>query len=66
MTFGLGYSLLDATFESAETVNGESNSSNDATEDGEPGLEGAIEITPGDRMPLFSPNISSRRSPTSM
>ncbi len=51
-TFGLGYTLLDATFESVETVNGESNSSNDAAEDGEPGLEGAIEITPGDRMPL--------------
>ena len=51
-TFGLGYTLLDATFESEETVNGESNSSNDVAEDGEPGLEGAIEITPGDRMPL--------------
>jgi outer membrane receptor protein involved in Fe transport len=51
-TFGLGYTLLDATFESAETVNGESNSSNDVAEDGEPGLEGSIEITPGDRMPL--------------
>ena len=51
-TFGIGYTLLDATFESEETVNGESNSSNDVAEDGEPGLEGAIEITPGDRMPL--------------
>jgi outer membrane receptor protein involved in Fe transport len=51
-TFGLGYTLLDATFESEETVNGESNSSNDRAQDGEPGLEGAIEITPGDRLPL--------------
>ena len=33
-----------ATFESDETVNGESNSTNDAAADGEPGLEGTIEI----------------------
>jgi outer membrane receptor protein involved in Fe transport len=51
-TAGLGYTFLDATFQSEETVNGESNSTNDAAEDGEPGLEGAIEIEPGDRMPL--------------
>lgn len=51
-SFGGGYTLLDATFESEETVNGEGNSSNDQAEDGEPGLEGVIEIEPGDRMPL--------------
>ena len=50
---GAGYTYLDATFQSEETVNGESNSSNDAAEDGEPGLEGTIEIEPGDRMPLI-------------
>ncbi len=40
VTLGAGYTYLDATFESEETVNGEGNSSNDAAEDGEPGLEG--------------------------
>ena len=53
MTLGAGYTFLDATFESEETVNGEGNSTNDAAEDGEPGLEGSIEIEPGDRIPLI-------------
>jgi outer membrane receptor protein involved in Fe transport len=53
VTVGAGYTLLSATFESEETVNGESNSSNDAAEDGEPGLDGTIEIEPGDRLPLL-------------
>jgi outer membrane receptor protein involved in Fe transport len=52
LTLSAGYTLLDATFQSDETVNGESNSTNDAALDGVPGLEGAIEIEPGDRMPL--------------
>jgi outer membrane receptor protein involved in Fe transport len=53
-TLGVGYTFLLATFESRETVNGESNSSNDAAISGRPGLEGAIDIEPGDRMP-FAP-----------
>ena len=40
VTVGAGYTYLNATFQSEETVNGEGNSSNDAAEDGEPGLEG--------------------------
>ena len=50
--FGLGggYTFLDATYQSEETVNGESNSSNDAEA---PGLEGLIEIEPGARIPLI-------------
>jgi outer membrane receptor protein involved in Fe transport len=51
-TLGAGYTLLTATYESEETVNGESNSANDEAKDGEPGLEGAIEIVPGNRIPL--------------
>ena len=47
---GAGYTLLSATFQSAERVNGESNSANDADA---PGLEGAIDIEPGDRVPLI-------------
>jgi outer membrane receptor protein involved in Fe transport len=55
VTFGAGYTFLHATFESEETVNGESNASNDEAESGEPGLEGTIEIEPGDRLP-FTPH----------
>ena len=51
--FGAGYTLLDATFQSEETVNGESNGSNDEAEEGEPGLEGTIDIEAGDRMPFI-------------
>ena len=52
-TIGAGYTLLHATFESEETVNGESNASNDEAAEGEPGLEGTIDITPGDRLPFI-------------
>ena len=52
ITVGAGYTFLSATYESEETVNGESNSTNDAAEEGEPGLDGAIDIAPGDRIPL--------------
>jgi outer membrane receptor protein involved in Fe transport len=53
LTFGAGYTFLLATFESEETVNGESNGSNDEAEDGAPGLEGTIDIEPGDRIPFI-------------
>jgi len=47
-TLGGGYTYIHATFESAETVNGESNSTNSEGA----GLEGSIGIEPGDRLPL--------------
>jgi outer membrane receptor protein involved in Fe transport len=47
---GSGYTFLAATFRSEEDVNGEGNSSNDADA---PGLEGVIQIEPGDRIPLI-------------
>jgi outer membrane receptor protein involved in Fe transport len=53
VTIGTGYTFLAATYESEETVNGESNSANDAAEDGEPGFEGSIEIEPGAHIPLI-------------
>ena len=53
LTWGAGYTFLHATFESEETVNGESNGANDEAEEGEPGLEGTIEIEPGDRLPFI-------------
>jgi outer membrane receptor protein involved in Fe transport len=52
VTVGGGYTYLRATFESEETLNGEGNSTSDAALAGEPGIEGAIEVGPGDRLPL--------------
>jgi outer membrane receptor protein involved in Fe transport len=53
VTIGTGYTYLNATFQSEETVNGGSNSTNHAAEEGARGLEGTIEIVPGDRVPLI-------------
>lgn len=53
LTIGGGYTFLDATFQSPETLNGESNSSNDAGF----GLEGAIEIEPGALIPLIPRHV---------
>jgi outer membrane receptor protein involved in Fe transport len=50
---GVGYTWLDATFQSPETLSGSGNSSNDAALAGGKGLEGTIEITAGDRIPLI-------------
>ena len=50
----IDYTYLDATFRSPETVNGEANSSNDGAG---PGFEGAIDIAPGDRIPLIPHHI---------
>ena len=47
---GAGYTFLSATFQSPEHVNGDGNSASDAAA---PGLEGAIDIEPGDRIPLI-------------
>lgn len=65
--YGLHYSWMQATYQSAEVVGGHSNSSNTQG----PGLEGQIQIRPGDRIPLvpsqmlkfhlgFKPNASWR------
>jgi outer membrane receptor protein involved in Fe transport len=48
-TFGANYTLLDATYRSAEELLGEGNSANDEG----PGFEGVIEIEPGNRIPLI-------------
>jgi outer membrane receptor protein involved in Fe transport len=50
---GAGYTWLDATFQSEETVDGTGNSTNDAAAEGGRGLEGTIDIAPGDRIPLM-------------
>ena len=48
------YSFLDATYRSAETVDGSGNSSNDGPA---PGFEGDIDIERGDRIPLIPRHI---------
>ncbi len=47
------YTYLDATFRSAERVNGAGNSSNDIG----PGFEGTIAIAGGDRIPLIPAHV---------
>ena len=56
-SLGSGYTFLAANYESEESVNGESNSTNDTAAAGGPGLEGAIEIEPGDRIPLMPRHV---------
>jgi len=52
VSLGFGYTLLDATFQSPETVNGIGNSANADALAGRKGLESTIDITPGNRVPL--------------
>lgn len=52
-TLGGNYTFLDATYQSPQTVAGSSNS----TSDGGPGLEGDINIVPGDQIPQMPRNI---------
>jgi outer membrane receptor protein involved in Fe transport len=53
-TLSLHYTYLDATYQSAETLNGGANSSADHSA---PGFEGNIGIEPGDRLPLIPHHI---------
>jgi outer membrane receptor protein involved in Fe transport len=52
MTVGGGYTYLNATYQSAETVGGAGNSTNDLALAGARGFDGVIEIEPGDRITL--------------
>jgi len=52
LTLGANLTLLDATYRTAELVNGSSNSSNEAAQTGLPGVDGNIRINPGHRIPL--------------
>jgi outer membrane receptor protein involved in Fe transport len=52
-TLGGNYTFLRATYESPETVDGSSNSTNDSALGGGPGMDGVIQIQPGDRIPLI-------------
>ena len=52
-TLGGNYTLLNATYESSQVLDGHVNSSNDAG----PGLDGGITVQPGDRIPQTPQNI---------
>ena len=56
-TVGANLTLLDATYRSAETLNGSSNSSNDQAQAGLSGVDGNITIKPGDHLPLVPRQI---------
>ena len=51
-TLGGNYTFLNATYQSAQVVNGGSNSSNNAG----PGFTGTVALVPGDRIPLIPSN----------
>jgi outer membrane receptor protein involved in Fe transport len=52
VTGGLDYTLLEATYESTETVDGTANNTSDIALSGFPGVGGVITIHPGNRIPL--------------
>jgi outer membrane receptor protein involved in Fe transport len=54
LKYGAHYTWLQATYQSAETLGGSANSSSDASS---PGLDGRIDIKPGDALPLTPKQI---------
>ena len=54
VSFGGGYTFLNATYQSPEEVIGSSNSTSSAAA---PGLDGEIDIKPGNRIPLIPQNM---------
>jgi len=58
LTLGAEYTFLRATFESPETVNGNSNSTNEAADGGDRGLDGVITVEPGSRIPLIPQHMA--------
>ena len=53
LTTGAGYSFIDATYQTTETLDGTGNSTNSSALSGGKGSEGTITIHPGDRIPLI-------------
>ena len=58
LTVGVGYTFLDATFQSPEQVLGASNSANVDALSGTKGLDSTIAIQPGNQMPLTPPHTA--------
>jgi len=52
-TWGLDYTFLSATFQSADSLDGGANSTSDSALSGYPGLDGNIYVHPGNRIPLI-------------
>jgi outer membrane receptor protein involved in Fe transport len=57
VTLGGNYTFVRATYQSPETVDGSSNSTNDSASVGAPGFDGVIRIQPGDRIPLLPQHL---------
>jgi outer membrane receptor protein involved in Fe transport len=53
LTIGGSYTLLDATYQSSELVQGSSNSANDSDTSAVKGLDGSIAIASGNQIPLI-------------
>jgi outer membrane receptor protein involved in Fe transport len=56
-TLGGNYTFLNATYQSPQTIDGGSNSSNDSALDGMPGIDNDIHITRGDFIPQVPRDI---------
>jgi outer membrane receptor protein involved in Fe transport len=52
VTVGLDYTLLSATYQSVETLDGTGNDTSDIALSGYPGVGGVITVHPGNRIPL--------------
>jgi outer membrane receptor protein involved in Fe transport len=55
--WGLDWTLLSATYQSVETLDGSANNTNDVALQGYPGLSGIITVHPGNRIPLIPKQI---------
>jgi outer membrane receptor protein involved in Fe transport len=53
LTLGGNYTFLRTAYKSSETLDGSSNSTNDSAVAGSPGMDGVIQIQPGNRIPLI-------------
>lgn len=56
-TFGGNYTFLNATYQSSQTIDGGSNSTNDSALAGMPGIDGDIHLTRGDYIPQVPRNV---------
>lgn len=57
LNVGANYTYINATYRSAESLNGTGNSTNDLALAGEAGLEGVIQVRPGNRIPLIPQHL---------
>jgi len=57
IALGGNYTFVRATYQSPEMVNSSSNSANDSASGGVRGLNGVIQIQPGDRIPLIPQHL---------